>query len=59
MAPVIYHLSEVGVNVDAVICLKAQNYDSLTPSPDHKNESQEDDEATKVRIVIICDKLHL
>ena len=39
-APVIYHLSEVGVNVDAIICLKAQNYESLTPAPEQEDEGK-------------------
>ena len=39
-APVIYHLSEVGVNVDAIICLKAQNYESLTPAPEQEDDGK-------------------
>ena len=49
-APVIYHLNEIGVNVDSIICVKAQNYDSLTPTPAHdQDESKDgDDEIAKV-----------
>lgn len=38
-ASVIYHLIEAGVNVDAIICVKAQNYDRLTPAADQQDES--------------------
>ncbi|XP_078373230.1 sperm-associated antigen 17-like isoform X2 [Oculina patagonica] len=42
-APVIYHLNETGVNVDAIICVKAQNYDCLTPTPVQQDENKEVD----------------
>lgn len=45
-ASVILHLSEIGVNVDAIICVKAQNYKSLTPLPVQQDEGKEDDEET-------------
>lgn len=45
-ASVILHLSEIGVNVDAIICVKAQNYKSLTPLPAQQDEDKEDDEET-------------
>lgn len=38
-ASVISNLIEVGVNVDALICLKAENYDSLTPTTHQKDEN--------------------
>jgi len=48
-APVIYHLNEIGVNVDSIICVKAQNYDSFTPTPVQQDGSKGgDDEAAKV-----------
>jgi len=43
-APVIYHLSEIGVNVDAIICVKAQNYESLTPTPEQQEERRDGEE---------------
>lgn len=43
-ASVILHLSEIGVNVDAIICVKAQNYKSLTPLSAQQDESKEDNE---------------
>ena len=46
-APVIYHLNEIGVNVDSIICVKAQNYDSLTSALVQPDESK-DDETAKV-----------
>lgn len=50
-APVIYHLSEIGVNVDAIICVKAQNYESLTPAPEQQDENRDgEEESAKVRI---------
>lgn len=48
-APVIYHLNETGVNVDAIICVKAQNYDSLTPTPVQQDENKDVD-TSKVRL---------
>jgi len=48
-APVIYRLNEIGVNVDSIICIKAQNYDSLTPTPVQQDGNKDgDDEAAKV-----------
>ena len=49
-APVIYHLNEIGVNVDSIICMKAQNYDSLTTTPAHQHDESKDgdDETAKV-----------
>ena len=41
-ASVILHLSEIGVNVDAMICVKAQNYKSLTPLSAQQDESKDD-----------------
>lgn len=43
-ASVILHLSEIGVNVDAIICVKAQNYKSLTPLSSQQDGSKEDNE---------------
>ena len=43
-ASVILHLSEIGVNVDAIICVKAQNYKSLTPLSAQQDESKDDNE---------------
>ncbi|KAK2570951.1 Sperm-associated antigen 17 [Acropora cervicornis] len=43
-ASVILHLSEIGVNVDAIICVKAQSYKSLTPLSAQQDESKEDNE---------------
>ena len=49
-APVIHYLSEIGVNVDALICVKAQTYGSLTPAPERQGQTKDqEDEADKVR----------
>ncbi|XP_068698646.1 sperm-associated antigen 17-like [Montipora foliosa] len=45
-APVILHLSEIGVNVDAIICVKAQNYKSLTSLTGQQDECKEEDNET-------------
>ena len=60
-APVIHYLSEIGVHVDALICVKAQIYESLTPAPEQQGETKDtEDEAAIVRslLIIMADKLH-
>lgn len=48
-APVIYHLHETGVNVDAIISLNSQNYSSLAPTPVQQDENKDgSDETAKV-----------
>ena len=52
-APVIYHLNEAGVNVDAIICVKAESYDSLTPTPVQQDESKDGEvETVKVSLLL-------
>ena len=53
-APVLHHLSEIGVSVDALICVRAQNYESLTPVLEQHDESKDvESEAAKVRKLLI------
>ena len=49
-APVIQHLTEVGVNVDAIIRVKAQNYERFAPAvPKADVHSKDGDESVRVR----------
>lgn len=49
-APVIYHLNEIGVNVDSIICVKAQNYDSLTPTAGHQQDESKDGDGETAKV---------
>lgn len=53
-APVIYHLHETGVNVDAIICLKAQTCDSPAPTPVQQDENKDSgDETAQVSLTLL------
>ena len=47
---VIYHLSEIGVNIDAIVSIKAQSYDKF--SPESGPSAAEGEPAKEVRVLI-------